>query len=87
MVGTEIGARRADELMENIARLSRTPRTLCILWEEYTVDIGGLKAARLFTPHERGRSKFTYTKRKVVWDKVSEMVRAGDTADLAIDKI
>jgi hypothetical protein len=31
--------------------------------------------------------KFTYSKRKDVWDKISELIRAGYTSDVAIDKI
>jgi hypothetical protein len=69
------------------ARLSRNPKTLYLLWEEYTVGLKGFKAARLFTTVERGRSKFTYSKRKHVWDKISELIRAGYTADVAIDKM
>ena len=45
------------------------------------------KAAQLFTPHERGRVKHNYHRRKVVWDLVSGLVRGGLTANLAIDRI
>jgi hypothetical protein len=81
------GAREAGETMALNARLSRNPRTLYLLWEEYTVGLNGFKAARLFTTVERGRSKHTYSKRKHVWDKISELIRAGYTADVAIDKM
>ncbi len=47
----------------------------------------GNKPAKDFTPHERGQVKVTYCRRKVVWDKAAELVRAGFTADEAIDKI
>ena len=40
-----------------------------------------------FTSRERGNCRFTYSRRKVFWDKVSEMVRAGYTCHAAIDKI
>ena len=69
------------------AVLSPTPRTIFILWHEYQHGIGGRKAARLFTPHERGRVKHKYHRRKVVWDLVSGLVRGGLTANLAIDCI
>ena len=46
-----------------------------------------MKPVRLFTYHEHGRSKFVFSKRKVFWKKVSEMVRAGMLAEVAIDKI
>ena len=71
----------------NNASLSRTPRSLYILWQEYEVGIGGQKPAKLFTPSERGKVKVVYCKRKVVWDKISALVRAGYTSDAAIDKI
>lgn len=67
--------------------LSRTPRTLDELWVEYQYGLGGRKAARLFTRKERGKCRHTYCRRNVVWSKVAEMVRAGDTAQIAIDKI
>jgi hypothetical protein len=84
---TDNGVHDAGEAMALNARLTRTPRTLYLLWEEYTVGLGGFKAARLFTAQERGRSKCCYCKRKVVWEKIAEMIRAGYTAETAIDKI
>ena len=39
------------------ATLSRVPRTLHLLWTEYEVGIGGWKAAKDFTAHERGKEK------------------------------
>jgi hypothetical protein len=81
------GAHAAGQTMELNARLSRNPKTLYVLWEEYTVGLGGFKAARLFTTAERGRSKFTYCRRKHVWDNISELIRAGYTSETAIDKI
>ena len=45
------------------------------------------KPARLFSYTERGRSKHRYSRRKVVWDLVSRLIRMGDTAETAIDKI
>jgi hypothetical protein len=57
------------------------------LWNEYEFGIGGRKAAKDFTPQERGRVKHKYCRRKVVWDKVSVMVRSGWDANEAINKI
>ena len=71
----------------NAATLSPNPRTLHVLWQEYEFGIGGRKAARLFTAAERGRVKYSYHRRKVVWDKIAEMIRAGHTAQTAIDRI
>ena len=47
----------------------------------------GNKAARSFTARERGRVKHIFSKRKIFWDKVSELVRSGEMASVAIDKI
>lgn len=69
------------------ATLSPNPRTLYILWQEYHNGIGGRKAAHLFTPQERGRNKFKYSRRKVVWDCISTLVRSGLQANVAIDRI
>jgi hypothetical protein len=71
----------------NPATLSRNPRTLYVLWLEYMEGIGGRKAARLFTAQERGQVKYNYHRRKVAWDAIATMVRAGNNADVAIDKI
>lgn len=58
-----------------------------MLWQEYEFGIAGRKAARLFTAQERGRVKYTYHRRKVVWDKISQLIRAGHTSQTAIDMI
>jgi hypothetical protein len=67
--------------------LSRNPRTLYIVWQEFEFGIGGRKAAREFTAAERGKVKYAYHRRKVVWDKIAEKIRAGWTANAAIDEI
>ena len=69
------------------AILSPLPRNLHILWQEYTVGLGGRKAARLFTAQERGRNKYKFHRRKVVWEVIDRLVRSGQTADAAIDMI
>ena len=47
-----------------------------------------MKPARLFTSyHEHRRSKFVFSKQKVFWKKVSEMVQAGMLAEVTIDKV
>ena len=51
------------------------------------MGIGGRKAAKLFTSEERGKVKFKFHRRKHVWDCVAELVRAGFTAQVAIDRI
>jgi hypothetical protein len=70
-----------------VSTLSPTPRSLYILWQEYEVGIGGRKPARLFTPVERGKVKYSYHRQKVVWDVIATQVRAGDTAMIVIDRI
>lgn len=69
------------------ASLSPTPRCLWSLWTEYVVGIGGRKPASQFTAVERGRVKNKYYRRKVVWDTISRLMRAGLTSDTAIDRI
>ena len=71
----------------NLATLSRNPRDLYLLWSEYEFGIGNRKPAREFTAVERGRVKYNYHRRKVVWDKIAELVQAGWTSDMAIDAI
>lgn len=72
---------------EKIAQLMKTPRTLFDLWIEYQVGTGERKAAKDFTYRERGRVRTNYCRRKVVWDCISNHVRAGFGAMTAIDKI
>jgi hypothetical protein len=71
----------------NNARLSPNPRNLHTLWQENEFGFGGRKPAKDFTTEERGRVKYSYHRRKVVWDKIAELVRAGHTAQVAIDRI
>jgi hypothetical protein len=66
-----------DHLPEHHARLARCPKTLHLLWDEWTNGINGSKAARTFTARERGRVKHVFSKRKIFWDKVSKLVRSG----------
>ena len=75
--------------LDSRAKLSKRPSTLHDLWAEYESGLGGNKAARLFTSAERGQKevKFSYCLRKCFWDVVSNMVRRGHTADVAIGKI
>jgi hypothetical protein len=77
----------AAENEVGLVTLSRNPRDLHSLWHEYEFGVGGRKAAKLFTAAERGRVKYTYHRRKVIWDQVSLMIRAGHSAQTAIDRI
>lgn len=76
-----------DAADSSISTLSRNPRCLHTLWMEYEFGLGVRKAAKMFTPAERGRCKFTYCNRLIFWKKVSEMVRAGWTSTHAIETI
>jgi hypothetical protein len=70
------------------ASLSPLPKTIHDLWHEYEFGIGGRKPARDFTAAERGgRNKHTYYRRRVVWDVVAALVRAGWTSQAACDEI
>ena len=61
----------------NQVSLSSNPRTIYDLWDEYTLGLGGRKAAKEYTPRERGKVKYKYTRRKVVWDTISMLPNSG----------
>ena len=63
------------------------PRDLYQLWNEYTQGLQGNKPASQFTTPERGRWKHKYTRRKVFWDFVKGMINAGQTINIAIDRL
>jgi hypothetical protein len=69
------------------ATLSVLPRTVHTLWIEYEFGIGGRKPAKDFTPTERGKAKYNYHRRKVVWDVIAALVRGGWLSDVACDRI
>ena len=62
-------------------------KSLFDLWDEYLNGVGGRKPARLFSETERGRVKYKYTRRKVVWDIVRKLVDLGHSSHRAIDMI
>jgi hypothetical protein len=68
-------------------RLCKRPKDLFQLWHEYQFGCNGGKAAKDYTPQERGANKFAYSRRKLFWDVVSKLVRGGYTSDAAIDKV
>ena len=77
----------ADALHGPPATLSKNPKTLHSLWREFEEGLGGRKAAKMFTARQRGRVKQMYYRRKVVWDTVAVLVRAGYTAETAVERI
>ena len=68
-------------------RLSSHPRCLHMLWNKKEFGIGVNKAAKLFTPEERGAVKHKYCLRKIFWDTVGHMVLRGWSAITACGKI
>ena len=70
-----------------IAILSKQVRNLHELWDEWLVGIAGNLPAKDFTSKERGKVKHKYSKRLHIWRCISNHVRAGFTAEQAIDKI
>ena len=69
------------------AKLTSHPRCLHMLWNEYEFGCGVNKAAKLFTPEERGKVKHKYCIRKVFWDTVNEMILRGWSASTACERI
>ena len=63
------------------------PKCMHSLWVEYTHGIGGNKAAKDFTPMERGKVKQKYYRRKVFWDLIATLVNAGYGAPATVDKV
>lgn len=70
------------------ASLSKTPRDLYALWDEYDNGIGGRKAAKNFTAHEKGQCTSTYCRRKVLWDLIQRVINhSGTDYRTAIEEI
>ncbi len=71
----------------SLATLSKCPKTLHILWDEYEKVIGGRKPAKKFTYYERGKCKSAYCRRKRIWDLIEKIMSHGHSCDVAIEKI
>ena len=82
-----VGFDEVEHIFPRHPQLYKSPKTLFDLWQEFQFGINGEKAARDFNYHERGKCKSLYSRRKVFWDCVATLVRAGHTSDTAIDKI
>jgi len=78
---------RPAVMRQQEATLMPTPRSLHDLWAEFEHGVGGRKAAKLFSYSERGRCKHRYHRRKIVWDLIGGLVRAGHTAQVEMDRI
>jgi hypothetical protein len=72
---------------EGRAELCPRPKSVHELWTEYMFGIGGRKAAKDFTPVERGRCRHKYCHRKLVWDCIKCHVHCGYTSNAAIERI
>lgn len=79
--------RQVDDNCDENALLFPNPKNLYQLWTEYELGIGTRKAAKFFTRAERGRFKFKYSRRKIVWDLMAARIRAGDTYSTVIDNL
>lgn len=77
----------AEEEETSAALLSKCPKSLHALWNEYEFGLANHEAAKDFNAAEGGRVKYVYHRRKVVWDQVSEMVRSGWSAHEACTNI
>ena len=67
--------------------LSNCPRSLFELWQEYEFGLQGRKAAKRFTSRERGRVKYKYHRRKVVWDTILRLLGRGHSIHTAVGEI
>ena len=75
---------------DETATLAPHPRTLEMLWREWTHGIEGRKAASQFTMDHRNRSnkvKQAFYRRKIFWEVVARMVRGGVNHQVAINRI
>jgi hypothetical protein len=79
------GANESQALMP--ANLCKCPKNLYVLWAEFESGVGGNKPARLFTASERGKVKFKYCRRKIVWDVIDNLVKRGLSSDVSIDRV
>lgn len=75
----------AAENSRSLSTISKNPKCLHLLWQEYKFGLNRKKAVKL--PKERGKVSSLHSKRNVFWQKVSEMVCAGWTNTDAINAI
>ena len=76
-----------DSTVPYEATLSNCPRSLFELWQEYDFGLQGQKAAKRFTSRERGRVKYKYHRRKVVWDMILRLPGRGHSIHTAVGEI
>jgi Transcriptional activator of glycolytic enzymes len=89
--GRSIGAAAATMVANHLgdpkAMLSANPRSLILVWEEWTHGLNGNKPASQFTSQQRGQNKHKFCWRKVFWDLVSNLVQAGVDSNVAINRV
>jgi Transcriptional activator of glycolytic enzymes len=86
-VGEANGAGANNDTIPYEATLSNSPKDLHVLWQEYEFGLQGRRAAKRFTTRERGRVRYKYHRRKVVWDKIAQMIHQGYSCYTAVDAI
>ena len=69
--------------------LQKNIRCLGVLWQEWLHGVGGSKAAKDFTPEERGHKQncSRFSRRLPIWLLISKLVNAGVLAPEAIRRI
>ena len=78
----------SQPLSRTLVKLSKCPRNLHDLWNEWEFGLQGNKAAKAFTSEERGQNRLAFSRRKVFWGQVNNMIARGHTSSTAIiDKI
>jgi hypothetical protein len=68
-------------------RSMKCPKMLHDPWKEYEFAFHDCKPVKDWTVTERGRDKFKYYCRNLVWKKICELVCGGCTAERARDNI
>jgi Transcriptional activator of glycolytic enzymes len=91
-VGATTTATTATQMVNNHlgdpkAMLSPNPRSLYLIWEEWTTGLNCNKLASQFTREERGENKCKFCCRKILWDAIGNLVHAGLDSRVAIDRI
>ena len=69
------------------ATLSKCPRSLFVLWQDFGFGISGQKPAKLFSNAERGKVRYSYSLGKHFWGLVQKMICNDYTFNSATDKI
>ena len=77
----------APHPLELEACLISCPWTIHDCWKEFKFGFHGFKPTKDWTASEREKDRFKYYKRNVFRKKVSEMIKAGYTAEAACDKM